>query len=640
MRQFSLKSHLIGAAAGLLLLLWTASATAQSNLFEKEIADEQTFERLSKVVNAERFTKFIIEVDTGEIYYFNVNVYDLHRDFVFQALKRKTPSAAEVDEFNKNYEMTKPKFILGYVTHHQKQDAWSFAFWSGDKINADQIARTWARLYRTFFHKPIPFRPDSPEQEEVGKLLASRGYPVITNDTLYKGSDYQPFNNGRAVGTLRVVPLGTPYDQLIFDRYSIVILQEAYPDISPVAGILSTRFSTPLAHVNLRARAWGIPNAGFINASKDYEPLDGKVVIFETRDQDHTLRAATEAEIKEFEQKVVAARTIDIPAADQKTTTLKDLSDIRKTDARIYGAKTSNLGEIAHAKIANVNVPDGFGIPFAFYADHLKRNKLDVRIDAMLSDWRWNSDPDWKKAELDKLRIAIRDAPMDKKLLDAVWKKIGKDLGGKGVFVRSSTNAEDLDGFNGAGLYETVANVTDRDKLSEAIRTVWSSVWNYKAVEERALYGIDHKATQMGVMIQIGVSATAAGVLVTRNLFNPQDSTSYTINAKWGLGMRVVGGTRIPEQVIFDTKNDGTRIITRSDDPVMLVFDEKSGGLTEVDLGGAEAQPILTEPRAKALSDAVTAFLPLFKDWNRPADVEWVIEGDTVWIVQARPFVE
>ena len=65
-----------------------------------------------------------------------------------------------------------------------------------------------------------------------------------------------------------------------------------------------------------------------------------------------------------------------------------------------------------------------------------------------------------------------------------------------------------------------------------------------------------------------------------------------------------------------------------------------AAGLTEVDLGGAEAQPILTEPRAKALSDAVTAFLPLFKDWNRPADVEWVIEGDTVWIVQARPFVE
>jgi phosphoenolpyruvate synthase/pyruvate phosphate dikinase len=137
------------------------------------------------------------------------------------------------------------------------------------------------------------------------------------------------------------------------------------------------------------------------------------------------------------------------------------------------------------------------------------------------------------------------------------------------------------------------------------------------------------------VLIQVGVEATAAGVLITGNLFNREDGDSFTINAKWGLGMRVVEGTKIPEQVLYDTSNDGTKIISRSDDPVMLVFDP-DGGIREVasDHDGV----ILTEERAKRLCLAVMAFQELFA--RHPVlDVEWVLEGEKVWIVQARPYV-
>jgi phosphoenolpyruvate synthase/pyruvate phosphate dikinase len=177
--------------------------------------------------------------------------------------------------------------------------------------------------------------------------------------------------------------------------------------------------------------------------------------------------------------------------------------------------------------------------------------------------------------------------------------------------------------------------VRGKAALGEAVKTVWASLWNQRAVDERALFGIDHRQVYAAVMIQVGVAATAAGVLVSTNLWDERDDDGFTINAKWGLGMRVVEGQKVPEQIIFDATNDGTKIISRADDATMLVFDP-AGGLEEVQVPAGEV--ILTEARAKRLVKAVQQFIPLFPA-GAPLDVEWVLEGETIWIVQARPYV-
>ena len=176
----------------------------------------------------------------------------------------------------------------------------------------------------------------------------------------------------------------------------------------------------------------------------------------------------------------------------------------------------------------------------------------------------------------------------------------------------------------------------ERSALGEALKTVWASVWTLRAVDERAAFGIDHRQVFGGVFVQVGVNATAAGVLVTKNLYDPTDANSYTINAKWGLGMRVVEGQRVPEQIIFDPTNDGTKIISRADDPVMLRFDA-NGGIVEVKVPEGSGV-ILTEERAKKLSEQVKEFMTVFTH-GKPLDVEWVLEGEKFWTVQARPFV-
>ena len=95
----------------------------------------------------------------------------------------------------------------------------------------------------------------------------------------------------------------------------------------------------------------------------------------------------------------------------------------------------------------------------------------------------------------------------------------------------------------------------------------------------------------------------------------------------------------MPEQIVFDPTNDGTKIISRSDDPTMLVFDEKTGGVKEVP---DRQQGRRSSPRRapKLLAMAVREVHPGVRLVDEvPLDVEWVLEGEEVWIVQARPYM-
>ncbi|MDP6946657.1 MAG: PEP/pyruvate-binding domain-containing protein, partial [Myxococcota bacterium] len=257
----------------------------------------------------------------------------------------------------------------------------------------------------------------------------------------------------------------------------------------------------------------------------------------------------------------------------------------------------------------------------------------------LLKNKSFKTDGAVRQKKLDALRLAIRKASIDEELVDAVIAK-ATSMGfwgpEKGLFIRSSTNAEDLPGFNGAGLYDTVPNVKGREALAEAIKQVWSSVWNLRAYEEREYFGIDHSGTYGAVLVQAGVNPTAAGVLITAHIFDPNAASTYTINAKSGLGIRVVDGHKMPEQILFDYASNTIRVLSRSDEDTMLVFDD-SGGVKEVPVPGGKGEPVLSDARAAALVDVARKVARVFP--LDPQDIEWLFEGDIIYVVQSRPYV-
>jgi phosphoenolpyruvate synthase/pyruvate phosphate dikinase len=243
----------------------------------------------------------------------------------------------------------------------------------------------------------------------------------------------------------------------------------------------------------------------------------------------------------------------------------------------------------------------------------MKAHGLDKEVAKLLADPRLAKDAEYRAAELTKLREAIAAKPLNADLKKALAARLARLplRAGRGAFVRA-------------------------DAVGEAVKKVWASVWNKRAFEERTHFGIDHKGVYGAVLVQVGVDATAAGVLITANIFDREDKNAYTINAKSGLGMRVVEGKRIPEQLLFDTSNYGIKVMSRSDEDTMLVFD-KSGGVKEVP-NPNKGKPVLTDERAMRLALSAKAMTRLFPP-DKPLDVEWLFEDDTLFIVQSRPYI-
>ena len=204
-----------------------------------------------------------------------------------------------------------------------------------------------------------------------------------------------------------------------------------------------------------------------------------------------------------------------------------------------------------------------------------------------------------------------------------------------GLFARSSTNAEDLPNFSGAGLYTTVPNVRTDDQLMEAIKSVWASVWNYEAYEARESFGMNHFGVYPAVLVQRGINAESAGVAITTDPFNRANRGAVYVNAKRGLGIKVVEGRRVPEQLIYSPRSNAIQVLTRSDEDTMLKFDE-SGGVREIKI--EESRTVLTDPMVRRLARAAYQIKRLFA--GRDQDIEWLYVRGQLYIVQSRPYIE
>ena len=162
-------------------------------------------------------------------------------------------------------------------------------------------------------------------------------------------------------------------------------------------------------------------------------------------------------------------------------TALKPLSALKARDSRYCGVKAANLGALKSALPPAARVPDGFCVPFSQYEAFMRRLQVAQKIAALEQRHDFQTDANARREALAALRAEIAGAEPDAALAQSWLAQWNSQLKGQGVFVRSSSNSEDLPGFSGAGLYTTVPNVTQAEALARAVQTVWASVYNFEA---------------------------------------------------------------------------------------------------------------------------------------------------------------
>jgi phosphoenolpyruvate synthase/pyruvate phosphate dikinase len=313
---------------------------------------------------------------------------------------------------------------------------------------------------------------------------------------------------------------------------------------------------------------------------------------------------------------------------------LLNLSEQRSKSSIAFGGKSANLGEVLNARLPGIVVPSGFTIPFYYYDEFMQHNKFDQEIYGLLNDQKFVHDPAYRKEKLTAMRARIKAGEFDPDLQAEVLKKVAAEYAGKGLFVRSSSNSEDLPNFSGAGLYTTVPNVRGEKELIEAIKTVWASLWNFEAYEARERANVDHSKVFMAVLLQEGINSESSGVMISTDPFDPENRGAIYISAKRGLGIKVVEGQRIAEQIIFRPRANAVQVLTRSAEDSLLTFDEK-GGVKEVPITGERV--VLTDDVIRRLVRAATAIKRVFG--GRDQDIEWAYMKGQIYIVQARPFI-
>ena len=570
---------------------------------------------------------FVIDRKNGnKIYYVNKKRYSFHKDFVngtYLSLERGK------EFFENNYLKDNRRFILGTVAYQTPIKRWTFEFWEGDLVPPDLIQLTYEIINKTFF-TPVAFKPNSLRQDEVSSSLA--GVKRILQSDISKEQEYQALNLAKGLGRIHIIAKLDDHVEIGFNE--ILVLDEVPIQLPPVAGIITSQPSTPLSHINLLAKGWGIPNAYIKNAKELLKQYDGWWVSFETLRDKYSIRRADLNQLREYQRRLAERLDVMKPRSDLSETRLLDLSEQRSNLSLAFGGKSANLGEVMNAKLPGIVVPAGFAIPFSYYDAFIKNNNLDDVIYGLLNDQKFVHDPAYRRERLVKLREQICAAEFDPELRKQVLSKVAHEYSGKGLFVRSSSNSEDLPNFSGAGLYTTVPNVRGDEALINAIKTVWASLWNFEAYEARERANVDHSKIYMAVLIQEGVNSESSGVIISTDPFNNYNKGAVYISAKRGLGIKVVEGQRIAEQIIFRPRTNAVQVLTRSAEDSLLTFDEK-GGVKEVPITGERI--VLTDDVIRRLVRATVEIKRVFG--NRDQDIEWAYMRGQIYIVQSRPFI-
>ncbi|WP_417762513.1 phosphoenolpyruvate synthase [Shewanella sp.] len=318
-------------------------------------------------------------------------------------------------------------------------------------------------------------------------------------------------------------------------------------------------------------------------------------------------------------------------------------------DVSKVGGKNASLGEmISNLANAGVQVPGGFATTAYAFNEFLEQSGVNQKIYEILDTLDVDDVNELAKVGA-QIRSWIIDTPFQPDLEAAIhqaYDQLAQQTKDASFAVRSSATAEDMPDASFAGQQETFLNVKGYDAVLVAIKHVFASLFNDRAISYRVHQGYDHRgvALSAGVQRMVRSDKAASGVMFTIDTESGNDDVVF-ITSAYGLGEMVVQGAVNPDEFYVHKpilkagkqavvrRNIGSKLIQ------MVYSDDQSHGkqvkIEDVD-SAKRRQFSISDAEVMALAEQA---LIIEKHYGRPMDIEWAKDGNDgkLYIVQARP---
>jgi pyruvate,water dikinase len=331
-------------------------------------------------------------------------------------------------------------------------------------------------------------------------------------------------------------------------------------------------------------------------------------------------------------------------------TNVRWFSELGMADLEEVGGKNASLGEmVSNLSDLGVQVPDGFATTAAAYQSFIGDTGLAERISGLLEGL--DTDDVRRLAEVGReIRTAVVEQPFPGDLeadIREAYGRLVEESGGEASFaVRSSATAEDLPDASFAGQQETFLNVRGVEAVLTAIREVFASLYNDRAIAYRVHHGFEHEAVSLsaGVQRMVRSDIGASGVMFTMDTESGFSDAVFVTSA-YGLGEGVVQGAVNPDEfyVYKPALRAGRAAVLKrgvGEKATKMVYtdDATVGRTTEfVEVEVAERRRLsLTDAEVEELARHA---LVIEEHYGRPMDIEWGRDGvdGRLYVLQARP---
>lgn len=508
----------------------------------------------------------------------------------------------------------------------------------------------------------------SPHQIDVGEQMKATGHPladrIVRWSEIVEPGEIAVYNPGIAAGQLLLVDESG--SQLARATDTDIIIMEHVPDyLPPGSALITSSPQTPLAHVNLLARNRGIPNLSLSGVTDDPGISSAarvrSYVIVRAEGDSVDITLIDRDEFLDWQARQETT-TIHVPAVDVDamalTVDLTVLAGAITSDAQLdewrpaIGGKSA--GFVSLLRTADLPTPPTpLAVTVRPYLEHLEL--VDDALDAMLRNDDFEDDPrarylflegptDYETfysasrdleygAELraahppgtllgdvlaaDGFKQYFRAQPMNPATLaaltDALTDHFGHYVDTQGLRFRSSSSVEDIEGFNGAGLYDSNTGFLDpgaqpdssdhKKSVEYTIKKTWASYWGFEAFQERRRENVDHRSGAMGVTVHARFDdALEENNGVATFTFAPDGSATIgtaVINVQDG-AVSVANpdptSTDLPEVIEADVRADGSVTVRRVQDSTIT------------------AGPILSDDELEALAEQLHAATTTWRD--------------------------